>query len=164
MLPTLTAEDGLHFGECELFLKEKDGLTELKLPRKLTSKEYGFIRCLANSTEPGLYNLTFNTQDQGNSMPHPRLYSHFSSDDLTPHNFEVYPQIRSVEPQIGSMEGGTKLTIKGTGFRTTFPQEDRQTNVKVGGVECLIESQTATEIVCETQMTDELYQKECSNF
>ena len=30
MLPKLTAEDGLTFGECELFLKEEDGLTELQ--------------------------------------------------------------------------------------------------------------------------------------
>ena len=62
MLPTLTAEDDLKMGECHLFLKEDDGLTELNLPRVKTSGNDGFIRCLANATEPGLYNITYNTQ------------------------------------------------------------------------------------------------------
>ena len=62
MLPTLTSEDGLKMGECHLFLKEDDGLTELNLPRVKTSGNDGFIRCLANATEPGLYNITYNTQ------------------------------------------------------------------------------------------------------
>ena len=56
MLPTLTSEDGLKMGECNLFLKEEDGLTELDLPRVKASGDNGFIRCLANATEPGLYN------------------------------------------------------------------------------------------------------------
>ena len=159
MLPTLTSEDGLKMGECNLFLKEDDGLTELDLPRVKASGDNGFIRCLANATEPGLYNITYNTQNQGDSMPHPRLYSHFQNEDLTPFNFEVYPQVRSVHPRVGSMDGGTKITITGTGFLTTFGGEDRRTKVEVGGVECLIESVTAIEIICQTQMTDQLKNK-----
>ena len=151
MLPTLTSEDGLKMGECNLFLKEDDGLTELDLPRVKASGDNGFIRCLANATEPGLYNITYNTQNQGDSMPHPRLYSHFQNEDLTPFNFEVYPQVRSVHPRVGSMDGGTKITITGTGFVTTFGGKDRRTKVEVGGVECIIESLTATEIICQTQ-------------
>ena len=159
MLPTLTAEDGLKMGECHLFLKEDDGLTELDLPRVKTSGNDGFIRCLANATEPGLYNITYNTQNQGDSMPHPRLYNHFANKDLTPFNFEVYPQVRSVYPQVGSIDGGTKVTITGTGFTTTFSAPDRQTKVEIGGVECFIESLTSTEIICQTQMTPELKNK-----
>ena len=56
------------------------------------------------------------------------------------------------------------MPFQGTGFATTFTNEDRQTKVEVGGVECLIESQSATEIVCETQMNDKLREKENSNF
>ena len=32
--------------------------------------------------------------------------------ELFPVNYEVYPQILSVEPQMGSVNGGTLLTIK----------------------------------------------------
>ena len=157
--PKLISEDGLMMGECNIFLKEDDDVHELDLPRVKINGDYGFIRCFANSSEPGLYNLTFNTQDNGNSMTDPRLYRHFANEDLTPFNFEVYPQIRSVSPQVGSRDGGTKITIEGTGFYTSFPQEDRQAKVEVGGVECTILEQTATRIVCQTQMTDALREK-----
>ena len=99
------------------------------------------------------------SKNQGDSMPHPRLYNHFANDDLTPFNFEVYPQVRSVHPRVGSIDGGTKVTITGTGFTTTFSSPDRQTKVEIGGVECFIEKLTSTEIICQTQMTPELKEK-----
>ena len=39
-----------------------------------------------------------------------------SDDSLYPANFEVYPEITSVYPQMGALTGGTLITIKGSGF------------------------------------------------
>jgi hypothetical protein len=71
-----------------------------------------------------------------------------NSEDLYTNNYEVYPQINSVEPQMGSVAGGTKLTIKGSGF-----VEDGLggvVTVKVGEDDCEVESMTETQIICRT--------------
>lgn len=48
-------------------------------------------------------------------------------------------------PLQGSLLGGTKLTITGSGFGTN----DTLVDVSVGDVECKVETVTDTKIVCE---------------
>lgn len=35
--------------------------------------------------------------------------------------FEIYPEVHSVYPSSGSYQGGTTITIAGTGFQSTYP-------------------------------------------
>ena len=58
------------------------------------------------------------------------------------------PQILSIEPRSGSVDGGTLLTIKGTGFTTDGL--GGTVNVLLGDDECAIETMTETEIKCRT--------------
>ena len=71
-----------------------------------------------------------------------------TSDDLYPVNYEVYPQIKSVYPQMGSLNGGTLLTIDGTGFISDGL--GGTVSVTVGETDCMIESMTETQIKCRT--------------
>ena len=71
-----------------------------------------------------------------------------NSEDLYTNNYEVYPQINSVEPHMGSVAGGTKLTIKGSGF-----VEDGiggVVTVQIGEDDCEVESMTETQIICRS--------------
>lgn len=35
--------------------------------------------------------------------------------------FEIYPEVHSVYPTSGSYQGGTTITVSGTGFMSTYP-------------------------------------------
>ena len=56
------------------------------------------------------------------------------------------PDIESVKPATGGMNGGTLLTIKGKGFGAA------KDNIKIdiAGLPCVVQSNTATEIICKT--------------
>ena len=49
-------------------------------------------------------------------MPNKELLNYLTSEDLYPATFEVYPLIESIHPKMGSVNGGTLITIHGTGF------------------------------------------------
>ena len=55
------------------------------------------------------------------------------------------PFIDSVNPKMGGSMGGTRITISGSGF---VPGSQ---SVSIGASPCLIQSETAIEIVCETE-------------
>ena len=111
--------------------------------------EQGILRCLANVEEPGIYNVTFRVQDEGDSVTSKNYQNHLNNEKLDGYNFEVYPQIRSVSPSSGSTEGGTLITIDGTGFESSFPGAGPAT-VTVGGKPCEIVSVEKKQIVCKT--------------
>ena len=77
----------------------------------------------------------------------------YSTDEMNGMNFEIYPQVKSVSPSIGSVEGGTLITITGSGFATTMPDAD-PVSVQVGGVDCDVESMTSSQILCRTPKID----------
>lgn len=51
--------------------------------------------------------------------------------------------VTSVSPQFGTSAGGETLTITGTNFGASV-------SVHIDGIECTVQSQTATQITCET--------------
>ena len=154
-LPKFTGEDGLNMGDCELFLTRNDD-SEHTMVKELITGDKGMLRCLANVAEPGSYNVTFRTQDEGYSTTSIHYNNHLLNDKLDGFNFEVYPQIRSLSPTGGSLDGGTIITITGTGFLSTFPGA-APTMVDIGGRGgCKILTNTATEITCLTEKVEEL--------
>lgn len=62
------------------------------------------------------------------------------------HSICLFPTISFVTPKIGSIGGGTRVSIKGTGF-TTIPGD---LVVYVGGLPCIIESSNWDSIECRT--------------
>ena len=60
--------------------------------------------------------------------------------------FHTLPELTSVSPNVGSIEGGTYLKISGNSFD---PHEDT-TQVKVGGAECKIISIDNEQLICKT--------------
>ncbi|XP_066271366.1 fibrocystin-L-like [Branchiostoma lanceolatum] len=57
------------------------------------------------------------------------------------------PTITEVSPRRGGTAGGTTVTITGTGFGAT----DADNSVTIAGSECIIQSASATQIVCVTE-------------
>ncbi|XP_013405337.2 fibrocystin-L [Lingula anatina] len=57
------------------------------------------------------------------------------------------PTVDSVEPLRGGTGGGTRITIRGTGFSTN-PGEN---TVSLAGTKCVVESENATTIICVTE-------------
>lgn len=64
-----------------------------------------------------------------------------------PYDLEVLPRIRSVAPRVGSLAGGTDVTIVGVGFGSD--REDL--HVTVAGVECSVTHITPTAVHCRVQ-------------
>lgn len=147
--PRFIAEDGAPMGECEISVKT-DEATETELFRQITSGNNGIVRCLSTAQEPGQYNFTFTTQNEGASIPSSNFVNFLGNEHLDPFHFEVYPMIRSVYPNIGSAEGGTVITITGTGFESSLGE----TAVELGGKSCEIITHSATEITCITPKID----------
>ena len=76
----------------------------------------GIIQYVANAPVPGAYNYTYNIFHNGNSVVNKRYLNYLSNENLYPITYEIYPQISSISPKMGSVAGGTLLTITGTGF------------------------------------------------
>ncbi|XP_078699976.1 fibrocystin-L-like [Branchiostoma floridae x Branchiostoma belcheri] len=65
--------------------------------------------------------------------------------------FALLPEVTSVSPVQGSTEGGTQLTIRGSGFASSIDS----TAVTVGTVPCDIQSLSYIQVICITQAASE---------
>mgnify|MGYP003729544295 CR=1 FL=1 len=101
------------------------------LPLELISGTNGLIRCLPDVEEPGIYTVKFTVLDEGHSITSSDYFNFFQSDTLMASSFEIYPEVTSVEPKLGSVLGGTRITIRGSGFTSSLPTAE-QTEVSVG--------------------------------
>ena len=164
-MPFFTAEDGVIMGSCVNTLDEESDSAALKLPLTKISGDAGIIRCLPDVEEPGTYNVTYSTFDQGNSVTKSYEHSYLQTNPLNgtdvprTSSFEVFPEVYSVSPSRGSLNGGTLVTISGAGFETSYP-ETNPTSVLVGDTPCHIESLTKTEIKCSIQTPKKLREKD----
>ena len=80
----------------------------------------GVYQMLPKAAIPGAYNFTYQTLENGKAVPRKELLNYLTNENLYPVTFEIYPQIRSVTPQTGSLSGGTLLTIKGRVFEIAY--------------------------------------------
>ena len=118
-----------------------------RLTLKTVSGNNGMLAYKPKASIPGAYNFTYETLHQGRSMVKKR-YMNFLNDQLHPSNFEVYPSINGINPQQGPLEGGTLITIDGTGF--IADGLGGTVSVAIGDTSCLVRSMTETQIVCKT--------------
>ena len=61
--------------------------------------------------------------------------------------FRYILQVSAIYPDVGSLAGGSHVTITGQGFGTSLPQA----SISFGDVNCEVESVTDTEIHCVTR-------------
>ena len=118
-----------------------------RLTLKTVSGNNGILAYKPKAAIPGAYNFTYETLHQGRSLVKKR-YFNFLNEESFPTDFEVFPSIKSITPQLGPVEGGTLITIDGTGFL-----EDGlggAVTVAVGETDCSIKFITETQIICET--------------
>ncbi|XP_074659740.1 fibrocystin-L-like [Tubulanus polymorphus] len=81
---------------------------------------------------PGSYRLMFKIGDQ--EYAEPRVP-----------NVIYTNRVYSVEPNIGSLFGGTKFTITGEGFSNNAAENE----VKMGEVPCIVDTSTSTSLTCQ---------------
>ena len=106
-----------------------------------------FYRCELGDFEAGSYNVSVQLP-MGLAWSNPvdtGLYAR----DATGLKYQVqyYPIIKEMSPQLGSIAGGTEVTIRGHGF--SMDEED--ISIDIGGSKCVVESSTLEEIICVTE-------------
>ena len=141
----IVLNDGVNCGDHPNCGKNK------KLTLRTVSGNNGIMAFKAKAAIPGAYNFTYETLHQGKAVVKSR-YNNYLNEDLYPSNFEVYPNIKSITPQVGPLSGGTVITIDGTGFITDGL--GGTVSVTVGEVDCMIQSITETQILCEVPASD----------
>ena len=115
------------------------------------------LRCTVGNNEAGYHFVDF-TNHLGRAAvspselvpgPHRNISKPQGPNSPYPQFFLV-PIVSLISPSMGSIEGGTKVTIAGSGFS---PVRERM-NVLLGDQECGITSSTYTEIVCITSESE----------
>jgi hypothetical protein len=75
-----------------------------------------------------------------------RFYLFQSTLQGVSYSISLFPSVSAVSPQVGSVGGGTVVTITGTGF-STIPEE---LEIFVGGLPCVVISSSLNTIQCKT--------------
>uniref|UniRef100_H2YQB4 Polycystic kidney and hepatic disease 1 (autosomal recessive)-like 1 n=1 Tax=Ciona savignyi TaxID=51511 RepID=H2YQB4_CIOSA len=63
--------------------------------------------------------------------------------NLRSRKFLLLPQVTAISPSTGSMAGGTKITVQGSGFTNT-------STVSIGSIPCAVSASSYTSLVCVT--------------
>ena len=132
--------------ECQL-TDELGNVYNMMLDDPDDWRSEGNITCLPGGTFIGPRNITFVVSDQyGKSMINKddEAYSVNSKGELFV--YHTLPELTSVSPNVGSIEGGTYLKIQGN----SFDSYRDTTQVRVGGAECEIISIDNAQLTCKT--------------
>ncbi|XP_038045747.1 fibrocystin-L-like [Patiria miniata] len=126
---------------CDPFDPATDELYKIALDDPNGSK--GVIECAPKGTYVASQTLSYLVSDSyGRSLSKSDALRVSGKNEL--YHFQTHADILNVEPQVGSLEGGTLLTITGKYF------DGYAASVLVGGVPCEISNITSTEIKCVT--------------
>jgi hypothetical protein len=118
-----------------------------------TNRQYGlrwkwpllYIKCRITEPQVGGWNATaIVSSSRGMTWNHTEAM--YPVHDWNLAMYELYPDIYEVSPSSGGSEGGTLITIQGTGFGIT-PDD---VAVDIAGIPCEIVSHSQTEIRCRT--------------
>ncbi|XP_051526679.1 fibrocystin-L-like [Myxocyprinus asiaticus] len=128
---------------CELLKPNSDEKYGLTLD--FESSQWGYMSCKMTGTYVGHHNLSYILDSEfGRSLPDFGLFSISALNKLA--MFQTYAEVTGVSPSMGSILGGTLMTIQGHYFDET----DQPAMVLVGGRECQIQSVSDENIVCMT--------------
>ncbi|TNV88229.1 hypothetical protein FGO68_gene13028 [Halteria grandinella] len=114
-----------------------------------SSKRYHINVIEASNGSPQQLKIKFGGADSGMYSLSVRslTYGNIKTDGIT---LQTVGTVTEYTPKIGSIHGGTLITITGQVF-STDPQDNP---VQVGDTDCLVESTTPTEIKCRTLARD----------
>nr|XP_026692211.1 fibrocystin-L-like isoform X4 [Ciona intestinalis] len=101
------------------------------------------IRCSPKPTNMTLIGTLYQVKVTVNNL------GEASVDDK--HRFALVPNIKSVVPVSGSMQGGTKLTVTGFGFYTLTPLN----RVSISGTPCMVQQSTSHQLTCVTSAVNQ---------
>ena len=108
------------------------------------TESYDEITCTASNQEAGLYQVHVHIKSIGYARP---INSLSLNDDINnAFTVSVMATATDITPSDGSIEGGTRLTITGTGFSHLA---DRM-NVDIGGHACDVVETSESSVVCIT--------------
>ncbi|XP_035847175.1 fibrocystin-L-like [Sander lucioperca] len=128
---------------CELLKPQSDELYGLRLDYKYS--DWGYMSCKMTGTYVGHHNLSYILDsDYGRSFSEKNLYRVSALGKFS--MFQTFAEVTGVSPSMGSVLGGTLLTIYGR----FFDQTDRPARVLVGGLPCEIKSVLDDRITCRT--------------
>ncbi|XP_037651430.1 PKHD1 like 1, tandem duplicate 1 [Sebastes umbrosus] len=128
---------------CLLLKPDSDELYNLRVDSE--SSSWGDMSCKMTGTYVGHHNFSYIVNNEyGRSMPYKSLYRVSAANTLA--MFQTYAEVTGVSPSVGSVMGGTLLTIHGR----FFDQTDRPARVLVGGRPCEIQSVSDDRITCRT--------------
>ncbi|KAH8075485.1 hypothetical protein JL721_1495 [Aureococcus anophagefferens] len=108
------------------------------------------VNCYLGDFAAGSYNASVffdtNTRDEVGGLTW-NLVKNLSRDAFgETYAVQYYPHVQSVSPALGSLEGGTLVTIAGGGFS----DDASLVHVDVAGAPCDVVSSTLVEVVCRT--------------
>jgi hypothetical protein len=89
---------------------------------------------------------TMFSRDRYDNNNYYRFYLFQSTLQGVSYSVSLFPSISAVSPQVGSIGGGTVVTITGTGF-SSIPEE---LEIFVGGLPCIVLSSSVNTIQCKT--------------
>ncbi|KAM6958720.1 PKHD1 like 1, tandem duplicate 1 [Aplochiton taeniatus] len=128
---------------CLLLRPDSDQLYRLALDSE--SSVWGYMSCKMTGTYVGHHNLSYILDaDFGRSLPDMNLYRVSSLNKMS--MFQTFAEVTGVSPSMGSMLGGTLITIHGR----FFDQTDRPAFVLVGGRRCDVHTVSDEIITCRT--------------
>ncbi|XP_053190049.1 fibrocystin-L-like [Scomber japonicus] len=128
---------------CELLKPDSDELYNLQLDTE--SAWWGHMSCKPTGTYVGHHNFSYILDSEfGRSLPDKNLYRVSALGKLS--MFQTYAEVTGVSPSMGSVVGGTLLTIHGR----YFDQTDHPARVLIGGLPCEIQSVSDDRITCRT--------------
>jgi len=116
----------------------------------LAETDFHSGKCLVRGHPLGPRNITINVKTNNNGLAQPSgnaMTEHPASGELF--EVDVAPTIMSITPNVGSIHGGTKITLKGTSFGTNLMEVEVMLGNKVP---CAVIQQTPDEIICRVSV------------
>ena len=103
------------------------------------------ITCNVNSLAADLDPIPVNNHYEVNVKQGTYGYCLVAQDSETNRHFYMKASTTGVAPRIGSISGGTTITIEGEGY------VDGETTVSIAGFGCIVSEVTYTTVVCTTE-------------
>ncbi|CAH1789358.1 unnamed protein product [Owenia fusiformis] len=120
----------------------EDAVTVAGVAVTIESWNDTYISVTLPALPPGSYPLLVDVGDDG--------YADLNANSIP--NILVTLEVNEISPLVGSLNGGTKITITGNGFTSNASKE-----ILIGGANCEIESESMTEIVCVVGEPGQVY-------
>ncbi|XP_040283144.1 fibrocystin isoform X3 [Bufo bufo] len=117
-----------------------DRISESMYPIEVKG-EIGSLRCRTEGSYIGSQNLTFSIFNKGKSIVSRDAWSISAKQELF--LYQTFSEIRSIFPDVGSVGGGTEVTIKGDFFMDPV-------KVSIAGNVCRIKSLSPQAVICTT--------------